>query len=344
MARIRSNFWGGVTNGTQTDDEIIGSSFNDVINGRGGNDVILAGNGNDVIDGGAGADSMNGGADTDTVTYANAPSDASGNWGVSVNLFRGQGSWGDAEGDTYTSIENVTGSQFVDALMGNSGNNVLNGLGGNDVISGGAGADTMDGGAGVDMLSYFYFANSYGAAMPQSTGVFVNLATNTAFGGHAEGDVISNFENVRGSAGSDTLIGSNGDNTLEGYTGNDTIDGAGGRDTLWGDSGNDVIRGGSGDDFIAGGSDNDTLTGGTGADMFFFNILDPYAPGVDRIMDFEHGVDRIRFDIEGNGNFAELNFTQSGGSTIITYDDVPGSLTLVGVEMAELTASDFEFV
>ena len=338
MARIRSPFWGGVTNGTETDDEIIGSFSSDIINGRGGNDIIDAGDGDDVINGGAGADRMNGGAGKDTVTYSDATS------AVSVDLYYGRGSWNDAEGDTYTSIENATGTQYGDALRGNTGNNVLNGLGGNDVISGGAGADTMDGGSGVDTLSYFYFTTPNGPAPAQSSGVYVNLATNMAFGGHAEGDVISNFENVRGSDGRDTLIGNDSSNILEGYTDNDTINGAGGRDTVDGGTGNDVLDGGSGIDTIIGGSGNDWLRGGTEADTFFFNILAPYLPGDDVIFDFQDGVDRIRFDIQGTGNMAELTFSQVGNDTVITYDDVAGSLTLVGVQVSQLTASDFEFV
>ena len=58
----------------------------------------------------------------------------------------------------------------------------------------------------------------------------VNLATQTASGGHAQGDVLSGFENAIGSNSSDTLTGSDGDNVLRGAGGNDTLSGGLGSD------------------------------------------------------------------------------------------------------------------
>ena len=46
----------------------------------------------------------------------------------------GIGSGGDAQGDTLSNIENLTGSNFDDTLEGNAGNNVL---------AGGLGTDTV---------------------------------------------------------------------------------------------------------------------------------------------------------------------------------------------------------
>ena len=61
-------------------------------------------------------------------------------------------SGGTAEGDTLTSIENLTGSSHADFLVGNDGNNVLVGLEGNDILKGGGGADTLYGDSGSDTL------------------------------------------------------------------------------------------------------------------------------------------------------------------------------------------------
>ena len=49
------------------------------------------------------------------------------------------------EGDTFTSIENLSGSAFDDTLTGDTADNVL---------EGGDGADTLDGGAGADTASW----------------------------------------------------------------------------------------------------------------------------------------------------------------------------------------------
>ena len=66
---------------------------------------------------------------------------------------------GDAEGDTYDSIEDVQGSRFSDQIRGNDIANGILGLdgddhprgrGGNDYLVGGAGADTLHGGLRAD--------------------------------------------------------------------------------------------------------------------------------------------------------------------------------------------------
>ena len=55
-------------------------------------------------------------------------------------------------------------------------------------------------------------------------------------------------------------------------------------------NGNDVLNGKSGEDYLHGGKSFDIITGGNGADMFKSSL------GLDRILDFEAGVDRIIVD------------------------------------------------
>ncbi|MBL1419990.1 MAG: hypothetical protein COC24_005710 [Alphaproteobacteria bacterium] len=130
-----------------------GSAFADVLTG-GAEDEIFIGYG--------AADTINGGAGIDTIAFTGSPV------GVEVNLTTGVGVGGDADGDTYTNIENIKGSGFDDTLTGNGvdnridgedGDDVINAGGGDDTISG-EGADVISGGAGVDTLVLDYAVSS----------------------------------------------------------------------------------------------------------------------------------------------------------------------------------------
>ena len=99
------------------------------------------------------------------------------------------GTGGHAAGDGLSNIENLIGSTHNDTLTGNDGDNF---------ILGGDGADKIDGGAGIDTTSY---ADS-------DSGVTAHLAGTEGHGGYAAGDVISNVENLIGSAHNDSLRGS----------------------------------------------------------------------------------------------------------------------------------------
>ncbi|RLJ59546.1 hemolysin type calcium-binding protein [Litoreibacter meonggei] len=230
--------------GSDFDDVLTGDGGANYIIGFGGDDTIDGGAGNDLVRGGAGGDTMIGGAGTDTLQYDDSAT------GVTVDLsLNGTGiqqtSAGDASGDIISEFENLTGSDFGDVLTGDSGRNIILGLDGDDtidggdgydVIRGGAGADTMIGGAGSDVLQY---AGS-------SAGVTVNLTADaagfqSASGGDAAGDIISEFESVYGSNFGDVLTGNASRNILYGYSGDDTIDGGAGNDVLRGLAGNDTF-------------------------------------------------------------------------------------------------------
>jgi Ca2+-binding RTX toxin-like protein len=81
-----------------------------------------------------------------------------------------------------------------------------------EVLVASAGTDHLNGGTGPgDTIDY---SNS-------NAPVTVNLETNAVSGGWAANDIISNFENVIGSAFADTLTGGAGSNTLTGGAGAD---------------------------------------------------------------------------------------------------------------------------
>ena len=99
------------------------------------------------------------------------------------------------------------------------------------MIEGGRDADTLYGGAGSDTLDY----------TGSRAAVTVNLATKSATGGDATGDVFSGFENITGSYWyGDDLKGDDGNNEIQGLGGDDTIHGTWGNDILSGGRGNDV--------------------------------------------------------------------------------------------------------
>lgn len=116
------------------------------LSGGDGDDVLNGGDGDDFLDGGAGADQLNGGAGFDGVTYATSGA------AVNVNLLANSASGGTAQGDTFSGIELVEGSEFGDTIRGSAAGNVIYGMGGNDIIYGGAGNDALFGGAGDDFI------------------------------------------------------------------------------------------------------------------------------------------------------------------------------------------------
>ncbi|WP_186766454.1 FG-GAP-like repeat-containing protein, partial [Phaeobacter marinintestinus] len=89
----------------------------------------------------------------------------------------------------------MVGTDGNDTLYGGAGADQIQGLGGNDNIRGGADGDRLEGGEGVDFVLY----------TDSASGVTVDLSADgdgvqSASGGSAEGDVISGFEKVFGSA------------------------------------------------------------------------------------------------------------------------------------------------
>ena len=145
---------------------------------------------------------------------------------------------------------------------------------GNEVFVSGPGADTIDGGGGTDVVSYHRSTEqvnvNLGGVVEEP-----NLVPPNVNSGYAEGDQLTNIEDIIGSDFNDHLRGSNGNNQLLGGMGNDSISGAEGDDwvsgemgddDLWGDAGNDVLAGGMGSDVIKGGTGHDVIEGGAGSD------------------------------------------------------------------------------
>lgn len=111
-----------------------------------------------------------------------------------------------------------------------------------------------------------------------------------------------------------------------------------------GGGGADVLSTGNGDDYLIGLRGNDTLTGGSGDDKFAFTS----GEGNDRITDFTAGAGTadtiVLTGIAGIASFAQVlaATTQSGADAVIHLSG-SDSITLTGVNVAQLSASDFMF-
>ncbi|KAL3847765.1 hypothetical protein ACJMK2_018659 [Sinanodonta woodiana] len=123
---------GNTLDGLGGSDIIYGRDENDVLTGGPGDDRLYGGKGHDTIYGGNGGDSIDGGSGINTIVFKG---DGFNHIGVFVNLLTGNGSDADADGDTYTDIQNISGSEYNDILHRNDEDNVINGFQGNDYIS-----------------------------------------------------------------------------------------------------------------------------------------------------------------------------------------------------------------
>ncbi|MBW8727467.1 MAG: hemolysin [Inquilinus limosus] len=322
-------------------ENVAGSSFNDsltgdfqenVLSGLAGNDVLSGLSGNDILIGGTGADVLNGGAGLDVASYESSAA------GVTVDLTTGTGVGGDAQGDTLVSIERLFGSSSADTLTGNAGYNDLRGNGGNDVLNGGdggddlrggAGADTLNGGAGKDTAYYF----------ESNAGVTVNLTTGQGFGGHAQGDLLIDIENIGGSLFNDSLVGDAGKNILRGYAGDDVLRGGGGVDELIGDGGADKFV------FTSTGDSNSV----TGVDLIHDFGQDQGDKIELSVIDANTGVAGDQaFTFIGTGAFTgvagQLRYEITAAGTLISGDtngDGHADLIISAAGDINFTASDF---
>ncbi len=300
---------------------------NDSFTGHRGNDYVDGGAGNDTLIGGAGNDTLWGGTGIDTLSYTMATG------GIQVNLaLTGAQNLGGGQGvDILDAFERVLGSNYSDRITGNASANLLVGNNGNDILEGAGGNDTLTGGSGVDTAVYT------GA----SSGVTVSLSVAGAqnVGGGVGIDLLSGIENLTGSAYGDRLTGNAGANLLSAAGGNDLLTGADGNDTLYGDTGNDTLYGGAGSDVLWGQTGDDQMFGGAGADQFAFQA----GYGADRINDWENGTDHIL--IRGGAtynDFSDLTVTSVSGNAVVSFGGT--TITLVGIGVSQIDASDFQFV
>ncbi|MEO0978942.1 MAG: calcium-binding protein, partial [Pseudomonadota bacterium] len=334
---------------------------------RAGNDYVEANQDPNAVGGhtfvaGSGDDTYIGTVQDDRVDYSDEGLDGAGLifQGVNVDLAAGTAVDGWGNNDTLIGIEDVTGTNFADVIVGDGGRNNFRGLAGNDVIDGGGGDR--------DRVDY----------RQDPGGVTVNLATGIATDGWGDTDTLSNIERIRGSNFDDILTGDGNRNQFKSLDGADIIDGGGGSDTvdyadevsnggfqgvnvdlaagtatdafgktdtlisieevvgtelddvLLGDNGDNYLEGREGDDELRGFGGFDELRGGQGND-----ILD----GGSNPFDFSGG-DRASYRQEHeNGGTSGIIADLNSGTVIDTFGDTD---TLIDIE--EIQGSIFDDV
>ena len=283
---------GNTLSGGGGGDLIFGGSGDDALNGDGGDDTLYGGAGADKLNGGAGDDLLIGGpgGDTfiggpgeDTVSYATAQDEKiviDLTWTASQSA-ADPNNPSHSDGDYFPddhSVENVisgprgdtiTGDDGPNKLWGGAGADTLNGRGGDDAIDGGTGGDAINGGGNDANGDTATYANS-------DAGVRVSLTTGRGEGGEAEGDRLSNVENLVGSDHDDRLFGDSGDNTLSGGAGDDRIVAGLGDDRVEGGAGADTLDGDA-DRYAAAPLGSDTLSYASSASSVTIDLSLQYA-------------------------------------------------------------------
>ncbi|MFT3690217.1 hypothetical protein [Paenirhodobacter sp.] len=291
--------------GGKGNDRLLGSAGTDRLEGGAGNDQLYGGDGDDLLQGGSGADQLDGGKGVDQADYGNAAS------GVLVDLTKVANNTGDAAGDTYTSIEKISGSNHNDTLRGNASANTLLGSAGNDFLDGYSGNDTLYGGDGDDILRGGADRLEGGGGTDRAdygnaaSGVLIDLTKASNNSGDAVGDIFVSIEVISGSKYNDTLRGDARSNSLFGGSGDDRLDGYGGNDQLFGEFGNDKLYGGDGNDTLQGGAGADYLDGGAGTDQ----------------VDYGNAAARVLVDLTKAAN----NTGDATGDTFANIENILGS-------------------
>ena len=348
---------GDTLEGGAGDDLLMGGEGDDTLDGGDGDDMLVGGEGADMLTGGAGADTFvfGEGHGDDTITDFDTTQDKihlrsfsqTISWdvlstkittvldenNVVVGLKIDLSDWGGGTItlDGITSISDLTEDMFVlDRIVGDDDSD--------DVLQGGTSDDTMTGGTGADT---FVFGEESGADtitdFSTTEGDKIDLTAFTASitwqqlqaSMSAVVDDPNTPETESGTVIDLTAFGG-GTITLEGVTSTDlTAD----MFVL------DDYAGGAGDDTIEGTFRDDTLTGGDGADTFVFGP----DSGADTITDFTAGADKIDLSAFTNiTSLGDLRGFQAGDDAVIFLGfNGGGSITLLGVQLGDLSASDF---
>ncbi|MDQ6434370.1 cadherin domain-containing protein [Mesorhizobium sp. LHD-90] len=279
------------------------------------NNSLIGNTGANTLDGGLGLDILTGGSGNDTYIVTDV--------GDTIVEAAGAGTGTDTVRTSLvsylldTNVENLIftgGANF--AGTGNALANIITGGDGNDTLTGGLG-DTLRGLAGND--TYVVDISTATVTEGSNAGIdIVQSSANFTLGANLENLMLTGTaSNGTGNGLANVIMGNSSSNTLSGQGGNDRLIGADG---------------------------NDTLTGGTANDVYVFGE----SFGRDVISGFSltgSSSDQIEFSNSVFTSFAAVQaaMAQVGANAVITYD-TNNTITLTGVNVANLNAGDFVFV
>lgn len=356
--------------GGSGDDELLGGDGNDSLTGGGGDDTLDGGSGNDTLNGGLDQDSVRGGTGNDLIvaSFGNWWDSVDGGSGTDVldhsassysgntlNFDTGLGTgtgFGTSGNGTLASIEEYRDGSGANTVysdgnltyFGNGGNDTYyeRTTGGTDIVDMGAdddtlfirnlgiGGDTWNGGSGTDTANFSNVTYSSGTRINLTTGLIENAAQTAS-------EALTNFENVVGSQGNDSITGSSTANVIDGQGGNDTIDAVGSGNNIDGGDGDDLIRDGS--------SSADTFEGGLGTDTLvsdiawvedgnLFDMVAGQRTFLGTVFDIFTGFENLTIgggaDVLGNSQSNHIIVTDTGSGQDNLLDGGGGNDTLDG--------------
>ena len=324
---------------------VTASSYGDLLTGGIGIELINAGGGDDIIVGFASPDTLDGGNGFDNLVLLASSSNLNS---ATDNQLKNVEAISAASSTNGVNINLANQSEAIQ-ITGSNSSDTLQGSGGDDYFLSFFGTDFIDGAQGYDTLLINNTTNNLNGA---SDSQILSVEAVSALDATTGVTIILNNQTeaftITGGRFGDNLTATPQSDTFLGYVGDDTINGGGGIDVVIltatsADLNNakDIqvnniervsataateavkiglskqletfeIAGGAFGDTLIGGAGADRLTGGAGADHFVFAKM-PANKGVDIILDFTVGVDR-------------LDFTKSSFNTLGTPRELPEAL------------------
>jgi len=264
--------------------------------------MVLEGNaGLNTLDDGGGADTLKGMAGNDIYIVRNAATvvvEAAGEGYDAVRTALSAYVLTDnLDTLTYTGTGHFSGT-------GNALANVITGGVGNDTLNGGLGTDRLVGGLGDD--TYYVDGDAVVENAGEGFDTMITSQASAIASANIEALTFSGIGNFAGYANATGTV-------------------------LTGGAGNDTLVSGAGIDVLIGGSGNDMLTGGASADVFRF---DSFGSGLERITDFQAGLDHIALKGTAFGvvSLADLAFVSgvapqpTDTRATLLYDTATGAL------------------